>query len=127
MRSFSSRAANIMFVASIVFLIPIVTHHVFCGAVEWMYVRLGCTDEARSAVLELQKKTICTMFAGYGGLLVFLITLFVMVVSGRTDIPAWGCVFNTLVILLVISPAKLPAAGNIAGALMYMGLLFMLG
>lgn len=46
-----------MFIFAVVFLIPIVTHHVFCGAVEWMYIRLGRTNLAREAVSDFQKKT----------------------------------------------------------------------
>ena len=119
---FSHTAAVIMHISALVFLIPIVTHHVFCGAVEWFYIKLGRTDEARETVLEFQKKTIATMFAGYAGLLVFLITLFVTVVSGNTDLPRWACVFNTLTFMLVMLPTKLPTKGNIAGALMFAGL-----
>ena len=126
MMEFSALAANIMFISALVFLIPIVTHHVFCGVVEWIYVRLDRKDEARIAVLEMQKKTICTMFAGYGGLLAFLVTLFVMVVTGNTDFPRWGCIFNTIVFMLAMLPTKIPAKGNIAGALMYLGLLFLI-
>lgn len=126
MMEFSALAANIMFISALVFLIPIVTHHVFCGVVEWIYVRLDRKDEARIAVLEMQKKTICTMFAGYGGLLAFLVTLFVMVVTGNTDFPRWGCIFNTIVFMLAMLQTKIPAKGNIAGALMYLGLLFLI-
>ena len=126
MMEFSALAANIMFISALVFLIPIVTHHVFCGVVEWIYVRLDHKDEARIAVLEMQKKTICTMFAGYGGLLAFLVTLFVMVVTGNTDFPRWGCIFNTIVFMLAMLLTKIPAKGNIAGALMYLGLLFLI-
>ncbi|MBQ4485542.1 MAG: hypothetical protein II936_00880 [Oscillospiraceae bacterium] len=126
MSRFSAVAANIMFISAMVFLIPIVTHHVFCGAVEWLYIRLDRKGEVRTAVLEMQKKTISTMFAGYAGLMVFLITLFIMTVTGRTDMPAWGCIFNTLVFMLLMLPSKMPAKGNIAGALMYLGLIFMI-
>ena len=126
MQSFSVVAANILFISSLGFLIPIVTHHVFCGVVEWIYIRLGRKNEVRSAVLEMQKKTISTMFVGYAGLLVFLVTLFVMIVSGKTDLPVWGCICNTLVFMLAMLPTKLPAKGNIAGALMYFGLLFLI-
>lgn len=120
---FSGTASVIMFISAVVFLIPIVTHHVFCGAVEWMYIRLGRTNSAREAVLDFQKKTFPTMYVGYAGLLVFVITLFVMVVTGKTDLPQWTCIFNTLVIMLVLLPTKLPAKGNIAGAIMFLGLL----
>lgn len=124
--TFSVPASIIMFISAVVYLIPITAHHVLFGAVEWLYIRLGRTDKAREVVLEFQKKTIATMYAGYAGLLVFVVTLFVMVVSGGTSLPAWACVFNTLVMMIVLLPTKLPAKGNIAGALMFLGLIFLI-
>ncbi len=126
MTAFSKTASVIMFISAIIFLIPIVTHHVFCGVVEWMYIRLGRTNDAREAVLEFQKKTFLTMYVGYAGLLTFVITLFIMIVSGNTSLPMWACVFNTLVIMIILLPTKLPAKGNIAGAIMFLGLLFLI-
>jgi len=125
-KDYSVTAANIMFIATVVFLVSIVVHHVLCGVVEWGYIRLGRTAEARTAMLELQKKTIVTMVTGYAGWLVLLVTLFVMVVRGMTGLPAWGCVFNTAVIMIALTPTKLPAKGNVAGALMFIGLFFLL-
>lgn len=123
MSGFSKVASSIMFVSAVIFLIPIVTHHIFCGIMEWIYIRFGRTNAARVAVLELQNKTIVTMFVGYLGLLVYVITLFVMVVTGKTSLPEWACIFNTLVMMLALLPTKLPAKGNVAGAIMFLGLL----
>ena len=126
MRAFSKTAGTIMYVSSVIFLIPIVTHHVFCGVVEWIYIRMGRTNAAREAVLEMQIKTISTMVVGYLGLLTFMATLFIMIVMGNTSMPEWACVFNTLVVMIILAPTKLPAKGNIAGALMYLGLLMLI-
>ena len=126
MSVFSETASAIMFISSVIFLIPIVTHHVFCGVVEWIYIRLGRTNAVRKAVLEMQIKTIATMVVGYLGLLTFMATLFIMVVTGNTGLPVWACVFNTLAVMIVLAPAKLPAKGNIAGAIMYLGLLILI-
>ena len=126
MNAFSETASAIMFISAVIFLIPIVTHHVFCGVVEWIYIRLGRTKTAREAVLEMQKKTIGTMVVGYLGLLTFMATLFIMIVTGNTGLPVWACGFNTLVAMLILAPAKLPAKGNIAGAIMYLGLLILI-
>ena len=123
---FSKTASIIMYISSVIFLIPIVTHHVFCGVVEWIYIRLGRTNAVREAVLEMQIKTIATMVVGYLGLAAFMITLFVTVISGNTSLPAWACIFNTLVAMIVLTPTKLPAKGNIAGAVMYLGLLILI-
>ena len=126
MSAFSRTASTIMFISSVVFLIPIVTHHVFCGVVEWIYIRLGRTYTVRKAVLEMQKQTIATMVVGYLGLLTFMITLFGMIVMGNTSLPAWACVFNTLVVMIILAPSRLPGKGNIAGAIMYLGLLILI-
>ncbi|MBR2524124.1 MAG: hypothetical protein IKE53_06790 [Clostridiales bacterium] len=126
MGGFSETASVIMYISSVVFLISIVVHHIICGLVEWMYVRLGRTDDARKAVLEFQSKTIVTMITGYLGLAVFLITLFVMAVTGETSLPQWACVLNTLPVMAVLMLTKLPAKGNIAGAVMFLGLFFLM-
>lgn len=126
MAQFSETASVIMYISSVVFLIPIVVHHIICGLVEWLYIRLDRTDEARSAALEFQAKTIATMVIGYLSLAVFLVTLFVMVVTGKTTLPQWACLFNTLPLMLLLMLTKLPAKGNIAGAVMYLGLLLLI-
>lgn len=125
MGNFSQTASIIMYIAAVVFLISIVVHHVICGLVEWLYIRLGSTDEAREAALDFQAKTIATMIVGYLALAVFLLTLFIMVVTGKTSLPPWACIFNTLPLMALLALTKLPAKGNIAGAVMYLGLLLL--
>lgn len=123
MQQFSAVIANIMFASSVVFAVSIVTHHIICGLVEWFYIRLGRTNEAHEVVLEFQKKTISTMIVGYLALIVFLGCLFFAVVTGQTEFPQWCGLFNTLFFMILLSPTKLPAKGNIAGAAMFLGLL----
>jgi hypothetical protein len=126
MEQYSDTASIVMYISAVVFLISIVAHHVICGVVEWFYIKLGRTDKARDVVLEFQKKTIATMVIGYLGLATFVITLFIMVVSGRTALLRWACVFNTLPLILLLTPTKLPAKGNIAGTMMFVGLLILI-
>ena len=122
MEQYSDTASAVMYISAVVFLISIVVHHIICGLVEWLYVRLGRTDEARDAALEFQKKTIATMVVGYLGLATFVFTLFIMVITGKTSLPQWACVLNTLPLMIILLPTKLPAKGNIAGAFMFLGL-----
>ena len=122
MYGYNRSLSYIMLAAAIVFAVPIVVHHVICGLVEWFYIRLGRTDEARETVLGFQKETIATMVVGYLGLIVFVICLFTAVVTGWTTLPRWACFFNTLPLMLLLLPTKLPAKGNIAGAVMFLGL-----
>ena len=126
MEEFSRTASVIMYISSVVFLISIVVHHIICGLVEWLFIRMGRTNEARQAVLEFQAKTIVTMVIGYLGLASFVITLFIMVSMGKTTLPQWACALNTLPVMLILLITRLPAKGNIAGAIMYLGLFIIL-
>ena len=116
---------RIMLIASMFFLVLISAHHVLCGAVEWFYVRLGRTEEALKDVTDFFKSTIIIAIA-YVGLLVFVVRLFILVVTGKTDLPRWACVFNTLPAFLILAPTKVPAKGNIANAYMFLGLAFLI-
>lgn len=115
----------IMLGASVFFIVLIAAHHVLCGATEWFYVRLGRTGDALEAIMDFFKRTSPAAIA-YAGLLVFDILLFVMVVTGKTCIPRWACVFNTLPVFLILAPTKIPAKGNIANAFMFLGLAVLL-
>ena len=126
MRQFSESAARIMLISAVIFLIPGTAHHVFCGAAEWFYIRLGMTEEAREAITDFFKKTSVTMIVCYLGLIIFSVTLFVMVISGATVLPRWACIFNILLIASVLFPPRIGGAGNWAGAAMFLGLLLLI-
>ena len=61
MSDFSTVCATIMYIAAIVYFLPIVSHHIFCGTVEWFFVGMGRSKEALEAVSEFFKKTALTM------------------------------------------------------------------
>lgn len=122
MYKYNTTLAYVMLTSSIFFSVPIVVHHVICGMVEWFYIRFERTNEAREIVFDFQKKTIVTMVAGYAGLLIFLICLLIAVVTRQTPLPVWACVFNTLPLMILLIPTKFAAKGNIAGAIMFLGL-----
>ena len=126
MYEYNNVAAYIMLVSTVLYIVPIVTHHIICGLVEWFYIKLGRTNEARELVLDFQKKTISTMIIGYLGEIVFLICFFIMVVTKQTSLPQWACIINTLPIVLLMVPTKIPAKGNVAGTLMFLGLAILL-
>ena len=66
------------------------------------------------------------MVVCYMGLIVLSITLFVMVVTGSTTLPSWACIFNILLIASVLFPLRIGGAGNWAGAVMFLGLIFLI-
>ncbi len=125
MIEYSFTASLIMKISGLFFISLITAHHVLCGAVEWFYVKFGITKEALSNVVEFFKKTGFAAVA-YVGLLIYVVTLFVVVVTGKTKLPCWACIFNTLLAFLILAPTKLPAKGNIANAFMFLGLSFLI-
>lgn len=122
MRQFSGVYAALMCVGSIVCFLPGVAHHVFCGTAEWMYIRMGKTEEARKIIVEFFKKTSSTMIAFFLGLLLFAAAFFIPVVTGMTSLPRWACIFNTLPLFLALAAFRIAGTGNLAGAIMFAGL-----
>ena len=116
----------LMLADGILFLLPGVAHHVFCGAVEWFYLHMNKTEEARAAIVEFFKKTSVTMYVCYFGLLTFTVSFFIAVVTGTTVLPRWVCVFNTLPLFLLLLPFHIVGTGNIANAIMFAGLFFLI-
>lgn len=77
----------LMLAGGILFLLPGVAHHVFCGAVEWF---LSAHEQDRRGVgchREVFKKTSVTMYVCYVGLLIFAVSFFAAVVAGMTVLP----------------------------------------
>lgn len=126
MKQFSAVYSAVIIVSAVLFTVVGTGHHIFCGAVEWIYIKLGRTEETRKLILDLFKKTSVTMYVCYLGLLVFAVTFFIAVVSGATELPRWCCIFNTLPIFIVLSPFKIVGTGNVANAIMFLGLFFVI-
>lgn len=125
LRPISSIHGNLMLLAvGLIFTFGI-AHHILCGVPEWLYVRLGRTEEARQIITELFQKTSVTMLVCYTGFLIFGAALFAAVVSGLTPLPRWACVFNTTLLMLVLMPTRVGGSGNWAGAIMFLGLVFL--
>ena len=119
---FSQAAGTVMYISGMFFIIPIAAHHVLCGAVEWFYIRLGRTEEARKIILEFFKKTSATMYIYLIGVLIFSVAFLIAVVTGQTNLPQWSCIFNVLPLFLILSPFRIAGTGNLAGAVMFLGL-----
>ncbi|MDE6625235.1 MAG: hypothetical protein K2K56_02560 [Lachnospiraceae bacterium] len=126
MKQFSMVYAELIIISAVLFFIPGAEHHVFCGVVEWFYIRLGRTEEALNVIVEFFKKTSITMYICYLGILIFAVSFFVAVVAGHTSLPQWGCIFNFIPLFAVLAPFKTPGAGNLAGAVMFLGLFLLL-
>ena len=122
LREYSVVYAVLMLIGAVLFFLPGVAHHVFFGAIEWFYIRSGRTEESRKMIMEFFRKTSSTMYVCYFGLLLFSVSLFIPVVSGITPLPQWACVFNILPLFIVLAPIRIVGTGNLASALMFLGL-----
>lgn len=126
MRQFSEAYAALMFIGAVLFFLPGIAHHVFCGIAEWFYIKLGKTEQARGAVAEFLKKSSVTMFVCYAGLLIFAVSFFIAVVSGITTLPQWACVFNALPLFIVLAPFRIVGTGNLVNAAAALGLFILI-
>ena len=122
MKQFSHTYAAVIIVSAAAFILFIIPHHIICALIEWFYIKAGRTDKARKIILSFFKKTSFTMIVGYVGLLVFAVTFFIAVVTGKTSLPRAACIFNTLPLFLILSLFKPVGAGNIANAVMFLAL-----
>ena len=122
MHPYSALWANGMIVGSAMIYTFGLAHHILGCAAEWIYIKSDHTEEGRKLTSDFFGKTSVTMIGCYGGILLFSVAQFIPVVTGMTLLPAWACVFNLLPLFLVQVPFNIPGAGNIAGAVMYLGL-----
>lgn len=125
-KDFSKPIYMVMYAATLIMFISLFLHHLFCCICEWFFVRLDLTKEALEAVWDFFQSTAYTMYAGYIAMLVFAVAFLIVVVTGQTNLPRWAGVFNLLPLAVVILPTKLPAKANIIGAVMFIGLLFLM-
>ena len=122
MRPYSALWANLMIVGAAMIYTFGLAHHVVGCAAEWIYIKSDHTEEGRKLTADFFGKTSAVMVGCYAGIILFSVAHFIPVVTGMTTLPAWACVFNLLPLFLVQAPFNIPGAGNIAGAVMYLGL-----
>ncbi len=101
-------------------------HHVLCGVVEWFYIQMNRTEKAREMVLDFFRKTSITMYACYIPLMIFGIAFFIFIITGKADLPQWASIFNCIPLFLILMPFKFVGSGNIANAVMFLGLFFLI-
>lgn len=126
MREYAPVWSAIMLIGTGLFCTTGAAHHVLCGAAEWIYIRQGCNEEAKRMTEAFFKKTSVTFALCYVGILAFAVGMLIPVIAGQTPLPVWTVVFNLLPLYMVQAPFHIPGAGNIAGAIMFAGMLFLL-
>lgn len=118
--------AYIMGISAAVFFFPGIAHHVFCGVIEWFYIKSGCTEQARQDILLFFRRTAVTMVVCYIGLFVFALTLGITIATGSTPLPRLCCLINPIPLFIILTICKVHCAGNLGNALFFLSMLITL-
>ena len=101
--------------------------HFTCTSMLWYFVKSGATKEAHDVMLTFFFETAGTSVMCNIGVMLVAIPLFILVLKGKTCLPKWACLVNTLPLTLV---AGIVFAGmgamNLASAVMFFGLYWLL-
>ncbi len=122
MHQYTALWANLMIAGAAMIYTFGLAHHILGCAAEWIYIKSDHSEKELKMTSVFFSKTSVTMIGCYAGILIFSVAHFIPVAAGMTLLPAWACVFNLLPLFLVQAPFNIPGAGNIAGAVMYLGL-----
>lgn len=123
---YSAVYSTILLISIILFMVSGTAHHVFCGAIEWFYVKLGRTEEARTVIVDFFKSTISTMYVCFLGVMLFSVTFIIAIASGSTGLPHFACIFNHITFFLLLLPFRVVGSFNLAGAATFLSLLVVL-
>lgn len=119
------KAAKVAMVGAVLTCVAGGVMHVSCTTMLWHFVKFGCTQQAHQIMLSFFFENMATTLMCNTGVMLVSITLFVAVIRGKTCLPKWACIINTLPLTLV---AGIVLAGmgamNVASAAMFFGLFF---
>lgn len=96
--------------------------HFSCTSMLWYFVKSGATKEAHDIMISFFTETMVTTAMCNIGVFMVCISLFIAVVRGKTCLPKWCCVVNTIPLTLVVG-IILAGVGamNVGSALMFLG------
>ena len=95
--------------------------HILYTIEPWLFLTLGRSEEAFAVVQQ---------FVSAHGIIFVLnpvfntlmsVPLFIILVSKKTDLPRWSCVFNLVLLFFILNAFHVPGATSIAGILMCAG------
>lgn len=118
-------AANVTLIGALLTCIPGAVMHFTCTSMLWYFIRSGATKEAHDIMLSFFMETSVTSAMCNIGVFMVCIALFISVVKGKTCLPKWACLINTIPFTLI---AGILLAGmgamNVGSAMMFLGLFF---
>lgn len=91
-------------------------YHLKCGLAEYMFLKYGRDEKAKEMMLDLMD---CgpALRSCYFGLLLYLITLMIAIVTGAIGFPLWALLFTVLPIFILMFPLQIVGTLHIAAML----------
>lgn len=121
----AKKSANVTLIGALLTCIPGAVMHFTCTSMLWYFVKSGATEAAHAVMLSFFMETMVTTAMCNIGVFMVCVPLLVAVFKGKTCLPKWACLINTIPLTLV---AAVVFAGmgamNVGSALMFLGLYF---
>lgn len=122
----AKKASKIVLVGMLLTCVAGAVMHFTCTSMLWYFVKSGAGKAAHDTMLAFFMETAATTLMCNTGVFLVSIPLMVTVAKGRTCLPKWACLVNTIPLTLV---AAIVFAGmgamNVGSALMFLGLYFL--
>lgn len=123
----AKKTANVTLVGALLTCVAGAVMHFTCTSMLWHFVKAGATKDAHDIMLTFFFETAVTSAMCNIGVFLVAIPLLILVAKGKTCLPKWACLINTLPLTLV---AAIPLAGmgamNLGSAMMFVGLYFLI-
>ena len=103
----------IMFICCTIFCILGAGVHVMTCLAEYVFLKMGRDEKARVLMLDIQK-SIGVLHVCYLGLIAYIVTLIVTIISGAIGFPLWTVIFTILPIFVMMFPLKIVGTLHIA-------------
>lgn len=103
---FSKVLGAVMFVSTTFSCIVSSAYHLKCGLAEYVFMKYGRDERAKEQMLDLMN---CgpALRTFYLGLLLYLVTLIVAIVTGVIGFPIWAVLFTILPIFILMFPLQI--------------------
>ena len=123
----AKKASKVVLVGTLLTCVAGAVMHVSMTTMVWYFVKFGATQQAHEIMLSFFFESIVTTAMCNTGVFMVSVPLLVTVAKGRTCLPRWAWLMNTIPLTLV---AAIIFAGmgamNVGSALMFFGLYFLI-
>jgi len=103
----------IMFLGTLFSCIVSSAYHLKCGLAEYVFLKYGRDERAKELMLDLMDCG-APLRSCYLGLLTYIVTLIIAIVTGAIGFPIWAALFTILPIFILMFPLQIVGTMHIA-------------